>query len=181
MGEERPRPAHPGLHLVDAEERADLERELGGSLGEGRLERDHATLAEHGLEQQQRGVAGGSERRLEGLDVVRTGERDPGHERPEALPFRRLSGRRERPERTAVEPALERHDPGTPGRLACDLQRRLVGLRAGVAEEGAAAGKALGQQPRELEHRLRPVEVRRVPEPVELLVGGRERRRRTVA
>ena len=68
----------------------DLERELCGCLRKRGLEWDHAALAEHGLEQQQRGVAGRRKRGLERLDVVRAGERDPGHERPEALPLRRL-------------------------------------------------------------------------------------------
>ena len=179
-GEERARAAHPGLHLVDAEQRADLERELGRRLGKRRLERDHATLAEHGLEQEQRRVARGRERGLERLDVVRAGERDAGHERAEALPLGRLAGRRERPERPPVEAALERHDPRPAGRLAGDLQRRLVRLGARVAEERLPALEPLREEGGEAEHRLRPVQVGGMPEPVELLVGGGERRRRAM-
>ena len=79
-----------------------------------------------------------------------------------------------------MEAALERDDPRAAGRLAGDLERRLVRLGTGVAEERLPPREALGEQRREPQHRLRPVEVGRVPEAVELLVGGRERRRREV-
>ena len=104
----------------------------------------------------------------------------PGDERAESLPFRRLTGGREGAERAAVEAALERDDPRPAGRLAGDLERSLVRLGAGVAEERPATREALREQGGEPQHRLRPVEIRRVPEAVELLVGGRERRRREV-
>ena len=181
MGEERPCPPHSCLNLVDAEQRSHLERQLRRRLGEGGLERNHASLSEHGLEQEESRIAGRRERGLEGLDVVRTGERDAGDERAESLPFGRLTGGREGAQRPAVEAALERDDPGAAGRLAGDLERGLVGLGAGVAEEGPATGEALREQGGELQHRLRPVEIGRVPEAVELLVGGRERRRGEVS
>ena len=170
----------PGLHLVDAEQRPDLEGELGRGLCELRLERDHAALAEHGLEQDQRRVRGGCERRLERLDVVRPGERDAGDERPEALPLRRLTRGRQGAERAAVEAAFERHDPRPAGCLARDLEGRLVRLGARVAEERPPAFESFCEQRGESQHRLRPVEVRRVPETVELLVRGGERRRSAV-
>ncbi len=179
-GEERARAAHPGLYLVDAEQGPDLERELGRRLREGGLERDHAALAEHGLEEEERRVARGRERGLEGFDVIRAGERDAGHERAEAFPLGRLAGGGERPERPSVEAALERHDPGSARRLARDLQRRLVRLGARVAEERLPALEPLREEGREAEHRLRPVQVRGMPEPVELLVGGGERSRRAM-
>ena len=80
-----------------------------------------------------------------------------------------------------MEAALERDDPGSARRLAGDLERRLVGLGTGVAEERAAALEPLGEERREPQHGLRPVEVRRVPESVELVVRGRERRRGAMA
>src|SRR5581483_1697090 len=70
---------------------------------------------------------------------------------------------------------------GLAGRLARVLDRRLVRLRAGVAEEGRRAAEALGKQRGELGHRLAPEEVGDVPEPVELPVRGRERSRVPVA
>ena len=101
-----------------------------------------------------------------------------GHARDERLEggaLRRLPGHRERAERAAVERVLERDDARLAGRLARVLDRRLDGLRAGVAEERVRAAEALGEQLGEARHRLRPVEVRDVPEPVELLVRGGER------
>ena len=109
--EERSRPAHAGLHLVDAQQRPDLARELGGRLREAGLERDHAALPEHGLEQHEGSVAGRRERGLERLDVVRLREGDAGEQRPEAFPLRRLSGDGEGPESTPVKAAFERDDP----------------------------------------------------------------------
>ena len=70
---------------------------------------------------------------------------------------------------------------GPPGRLARELERRLVRLGARVAEERLRAAEPLGEERGEPQHRLRPVEVRRVPEPVELRVRGGEWRRVAVA
>ena len=67
--------------------------------------------------------------------------------------------------------------PGLAGRLARVLERRLDRLGAGVAEERLCAAEPVGQPLGERRHRLRPVEVGGVPEPVELLVRGGERRR----
>ena len=56
---------------------------LGRGLRELWLERDHATLAEHRLEQDQRRVAGGRERRrLERLDLVGVAKVTPGRRGP---------------------------------------------------------------------------------------------------
>ena len=71
--------------------------------------------------------------------------------------------------------------PGLPGRLARVLQRGLDRFGAGVAEERLRAAEARGELLGELRHRLGPVEVRHVPEPVELRVRGGERRRVAVA
>ena len=62
------------------------------------------------------------------------------------------------------------------GRLARPLERGLDRLCARVAEERLRAAEAVGELRGELLHRLGPVEVRDVPEPVELRVRGRERR-----
>ena len=90
-------------------------------------------------------------------------KRTPGNERLEGSALRGLSRNRERTERAAVERVLQRDDVRLAGRLARVLDRRLDGLRAGVAEEGVRAAEALGEQLREAHHRLRPVEVRDVP------------------
>src|SRR5205085_8897735 len=76
--------------------------------------------------------------------------------------------------RPPVEGALERDDSGPSGCLARVLERGLDGLRAGVAEERLRPAEALREPARELGHRLRPVEVRDVPESFELGLRGGE-------
>ena len=70
--------------------------------------------------------------------AVRVGEResvDLGRERTHALLVGHdLRGERHREQRPAVEGVVERHDRGTPRRLARDLHRVLDGLGAGVGE-----------------------------------------------
>ena len=172
----------PGLHLVDAEQRADLERELGGRLRERRLERDHAAFAEDGLEQHQRGV------------------RRPARVRPRAIRCR--SGRANatpgtsgpKPSHFAGCPVAESAPSVRPWKppSSATIRVRPVALRAILSaasfasapelqKNACAAFEALGEQRGEPQHRLRPVEVRGMPEPVELLLRGRERTRRTMA
>ena len=71
--------------------------------------------------------------------------------------------------------------PRFPVSLACVLERGLDRLRARVAEEGLRTAEPLGQELRELLAGSRAVQVRRVPEPVELRVRSRERSRMAVA
>ena len=107
VGEERARAWPTPVCTVDREERADLARDLGRGLDElprraaSRRPRPAPARAGH------RKLAAGRDGGLERLDVVRPRERDPGHERAEALPLRGLAGR-EGTERPAVEAALER-------------------------------------------------------------------------
>ena len=108
-------------------------------------------------------------------------EADARDERLERRPLRRLAGDRERAHRAPVERAFERDELGLPGRLARPLDRRLDRLGARVAEERVRAAEPVGEQPGELLHRLGRVEVRDVPEPLELLLRGLERRRVAVA
>ena len=117
-GEEAARPAEPGLHLVHAEQRADLACDLCCRTREVGLQRDHAALAEHRLEQHESDIATRRDRTLEGLYVVRRREHRARHERAEALPFRGLTGHGERAQRPAVEATLESDDPGA-FRLPC--------------------------------------------------------------
>ena len=108
-------------------------------------------------------------------------KRTPGHERLERRPLARLASGRQRAERPPVEASLERDDARLPRGLARVLERRLDRLRARVAEERLRAAEPRGEPRRELLGRLRAVEVRGVPEAVELCLRGRERRGMTVA
>jgi hypothetical protein len=109
--------------------------------------------------------------------VVQLGEANAGEERLEGGALRGLAGDGERPERPPVEGAVERDDPGSPGRLPRVLERGLDRLRAGVAEERLSAAEASREARRELRRGLRPIEVGDVPQPLELRLGGGERRR----
>jgi hypothetical protein len=174
VGEERPGPSDSRLHLVDAEERADLTRDLRRRLHETVVQRNDAALPEDRLENDRRQVAAWGDGGLQGLDVVRPGERDAGKERLESLPLGRLPRRRQSAERPPVEAAVERDDARPAGRLPGDLERCLVRLGARVAEKRLSPAHALGEKTGEPQHRLGPVEVRRVPEGVQLGVrsGG---------
>src|SRR4029077_15637104 len=83
-----------------------------------------------------------ADRRARSGRVAERNEANRRHERPEAVAALRLAGDAERAERAAVEAVLERDDLGPLGLGARDdliaarqLQRRLVRLGAGVAEE----------------------------------------------
>ena len=92
-----------------------------------------------------------------GLQVSERRVGEAGHQRPEALVILRLGGGGGRAEGAAVESALERDDlVAMLGRAvqADQLDRRLVGLGAGVAEERLPAEapfrKRLGPKPLQL-------------------------------
>src|SRR5581483_9097586 len=174
--EELARAPDARLDLVEDEHRARLVGELPG-LGQGRGgERPHASLALDGLEHD-RGRVGPDRVR----ERLRGREADARDERLERRPLRRLPGDRERAHRAAVEGALERDELRLPGRLARPLERGLDRLRAGVAEERVRAAEAVGQALGEVLHRLGRVQVRHVPEALELRPRRRERPRVAVA
>ena len=79
------------------------------------------------------------------------------------------------PERAPVEATLQGDDARLPGRLACVLQRRLDGLRARVAEERLRSAEAGGELRGEPLRGLGPVQVRGVPEALELRLSRGER------
>ena len=170
-GEEGAATPDAGLHLVEDQQGAVRVRERA-RLGE-RLGREwmHAAFALHGLEQDRRRV---------GADVLgqRLGSREAraGDERPEAGALRRLARDRQRAERAAVEGAVERHHLVAPGCLARPLEGSFDRFGARVAEERLRAAEAVGEARRKGLHRLGPVEVRDVPQLVELLVRRGERR-----
>src|SRR5262249_45695644 len=140
-------------------------RRVDASLSLDRLDEDAGGVVVHELG--------------EGARVVQCGERDAWDERLECRAPRGVSPDGKGAGRPPVEGVLDRDDARLARRLARDLQRRLDRLRARVAEERARActAEALREQLREARHGLAPVEVRDVPEPVELRMCGREGRR----
>ena len=136
-------------------------------------------LALHRLDQDRRGVRAG--RRGQRLDVVQAGEADGGRERLPRRTLGGLAGDGESAVRASVEGVLERDDDRLARGLPRPLQSGLDRLGAGVAEERPRTAEAIGEQAGELQHRLGRVEVGGVPERVELVLRGRERRRMAVA
>ena len=169
-------PVRPTPHCTSSkqEDRAVCRRELGGRLEEPRGRGVDAALALDRLDEDAADLAVGTGGR-ERLGVVQPREAHVRHERPEPRLLRRLAGDRQRAERAAVERVLEGDDARLAARLARVLQPRLDRLRTGVAEERLRAAEPRGEPLGELEHRLGPVEVRGVPEAVELGVRRRER------
>ena len=140
-GEEAAGAADAGLHLVEDQHRAVLvgERARGGEELRRRAagRRPRPARARAGSRPCRR------RRRPRASDVVGVAKRDARHSGSNARPLRRLAGDRERAHRAAVERALERDEPGLPGRLARALDRGLDRLGAGVAEERVRAAEAL--------------------------------------
>ena len=132
VGEPPPGPAHAGLHLVEPEQRT---VRVGDGAGGGEValgRHDDAGLALHRLEQDRRGLVGDRGRERLGVAV-----RHEGHvagQRQERRPVRLLGRQRERAHGPAVEAALGRDDVGAAGPPG-ELERRLVGLGAGVGDE----------------------------------------------
>ena len=102
-------------------------------------------------------------------------------ERREGCLLGLLRGRGERAVRAPVKRAVDDHDVPLRACLAHELDRRLVGLGAGVAEEHAPPEARLRQPLREAHRGLGVVEVADVHQPPGLLAHGRHDARVAVA
>ena len=144
VGEELPGPAEAGLHLVADQQRAVLVQQRGRLAEEARRGREHAMALDR-LDDHGRYVAA-LQLRLEGGEIA---ERDlrVRQQRPEALAELLGAVHRQRPRGQPVESVDGIEDPPAPGRVARELQRRLDGLGAAVAEEHPVKAGRLGQQP----------------------------------
>ena len=165
-GEEAAGPTDAALDLVEDEQRAVLvgERPRGGEELRGRGV--NPALALNRLDEDRGHLR--PDRVRERVDVVQAHETRGGREGLPRRALGRLAGDGEGAVRAAVEGALERHDDRPSARLPRPLQRRLDRLGARVAEEGPRAAQALREQARQAEHGLVRVEVRDVPELLEL-------------
>ena len=136
----------------------------------------HARLALDRLDQHRGGVGVDG-----GGDLGRVDGAEPRHQRRE----RRLLGLLRRGAQRAVGAAVERvqRDDHVAARavLAHELDRRLVGLGARVAEEHAAAQRPRGEPVRQPHVRLGGEQVRDVDQPPDLLLHGRDHARMAVA
>ncbi len=133
----------------------------------------HAALALHGL-QEKRGNAF-VQRLIERRNVVERHEREACRQRLEALVVGGVGGRRERAQRASVERALAGENraalafAAAIGRLARELDRRLVRFGARVTEEGSMHARARDQLARQRLCRLVMVQIARVRQRTRLL------------
>ena len=158
-----PGAADAGLHLVEHQQRAGGGADLPGRGQVAGRRDDHAVLALDRLEDDHGGLARSRPpASAAGVAVRHVG--DLARQRPERVRLGRLAGQRQRAHGAAVEAALGGHHVGAAGEPG-QLERGLVGLRAGVAEQHPAgpAGQR-EQQLGERDRRLGDVEVGDVAE-----------------
>ena len=139
-GEPRARAAHARLHLVDDHQEVLLVAERADALHELVRRRRDAAFALHRLEHDRDRLV--VHRGLDGSQIVVVGIGEADRQGIVSLLAPRLRRRRDRRERAAMEALAHRHDLVAPpvrrAPLACELDRRLVRLRARVAEERLA-------------------------------------------
>jgi hypothetical protein len=173
-----PGSAHARLDLIDEEERPVIVGELPEPRQKPGRRREDAPFAEHRLNEDRGhvGAHGGGGR----LEIAVVDVRHAWQGRPEALAVFRVPGDGDGPEGAAVERVFERDD-AVAVRLALgeevaagELDHRLVGLGAGVAEEGPVKAGHRAELLGEAQV-LGVVEVvRDVHEPPRLLGDGRD-------
>ena len=141
------RPAAARLDLVEGEDEIALVTDPPQPLEEARWGGDNAPLAEDRLDEDAAGVVVDELRHR--VEIAVGGVLEAGQHRPEAFMVFRLGSRGHAAERAAVEAAAEGDDLvlHAVGAEADELDRRLVGLGAGTAEESLAAEAPLGEEP----------------------------------
>ena len=152
-----PAPTHAALHLVGDQQTASLPRERAHAAQVVIAQGMNPSLPQDRLEQDRgRGVV---DRRLHRGQIVAGDVDEPIEQRLERRALRGLSRGGQRGDRSSVERPLERDDPrasATEPPLANELDRGLVRLRPGVAEEHPGLGK--GQRRREELRQPRPAD-----------------------
>ena len=184
VGKERAGTAHAALDLVQDQERAVGRRQPPRRVQELRRARNHAPFTLHRLQDHRADlVAGLREYLLQRRHVVVRDVREAGRIGAESRRVLRLAAGGDREQRAPVE-AVERGDHADLPlaelvvRIAAgELQRRLVGLGARIAEEHALGERVLDQPLRETQRRLAGQPVRHVPQRARL-VGDRADHRR---
>ncbi len=186
--EERAGAAHPALDLVQDQQRAVRGAQPARSLQVLRRARPHAAFALHRLQDHRADVrAVGRELGFERRDVVVGQVDEAGGIGTEAAGVLLLPAGGDGEQRAPVEGVLRRDDPQLVRaepvvRVAArELQRRLVRLGTGIAEEHALGERGVGQPLGEPQRRFVGEPVRHVPQPARLLVDRLDHRRMAVA
>ena len=147
VGEPVAGPSAAGLHLVENQQQLVLVGQLAQAGQETVGRNADAAFALDRLDHDGGRLVVDQPRH--GLQVAKGGVDEAGHQRPEPLVVLRLGRGRGGAQRPAVEAALERDDlVALLGRVQPgELDRRLVGLGARVAEERLAAETPLARGP----------------------------------
>ena len=173
-GEEGAGAAHAGLHLVHQEQEVVLLAERSDAFDELGRGGDDAALGLDGLEHDGDGLI--REGGLDGGEVVVIGIGKADGHRVEALLDLLLGGGRAHGQGPAVEALIEGDHfvAAAVGRApeAGDLDHILVGLGAGVGEEGAVAARELGEALGQEHHIGVVVEIRAVDQVARLGLDG---------
>ena len=173
VGEQPSGPAESALDLVEHQQRTMRPAALGDRREEAVLGRHHAPLPLDRLHEHRAGVV--PDGLVEGGGVVVAAVPEASRQRPEALLVLRLRGGGHRGEGAAVEPSMKGHDlallraVAEARMLARELDRGLVRLRPGVAEEDPVGERRLAQLLGKAHRRLHEVEVAGMPEPSRLI------------
>src|SRR5262245_43089876 len=176
IGPEPPGPRDAGLDLVDDEERARLVAELAQPAQVVVVGQVHAALALDAFHDDASGAV--VDRALHRAQVVVGHVLEAGHQGLKAVLVLLLAGRRQGREGAPVERVAGGHELDAVRRdpLACilagDLERRLVGLGAGVREEHAVGERMLDEQLGQVDLRRRVIEVGDVQERRRRLLDG---------
>ena len=133
------RTAAAALHLVEHQQQVAFVADPPQPLEEARRRGHHAPFTQNRLDENAAGAV--VDEPLHGGEVAVRGILKAGEHRPEALVVFRLGGRRHAAHGAAVKAPLEGDDLVllAVGPEPHELDRRLVGLGARVAEEGLAA------------------------------------------
>ncbi len=181
VGEPIAGPAAAGLHFVEDQQQLVLVGQLAQAGQEAVGRNADAAFALDRLDHDGRRLV--VDQPGHGVQVAERGVDEAGHQRPEPLVVLRLRGGRGRAQRAAVEAALEGDDlVALLGRVQPgELDGRLVGLGARVAEERLAAETPLRQRlgPQALQFGVPGVG--HVDQLAQLLADGLDHRRRTMA
>ena len=175
------RPAAARLDLVEGEDEIALVADPPQPLEEARRGGDNAPLAEDRLDEDPAGVVVDELRHR--IEIAVGGVLEAGKHRPQALVVFRLGGGGDGAERAAVEAAAEGDDLvlHAVGAEANELDRRLVGLGAGIAEERLSAEAPLGEEPGPFPLGLGVPGVGDMDQPRDLLLHCLDDRRRAMA
>ena len=166
-GKEAAGAAHPGLHFVEDEQNPLAIAEVADALEVIGLRNDHPALALDRLDHHRDGLI--AKRTIQRGQVVEWREPEAGHERLKALVVFLLAGCAQRRQRAAVKRTECGHDLEPAAAVlvapsARELDRRLVGLGAGIAEERAAVAEPVCKPLGQSRHRLGVEHVRDVSE-----------------